>query len=160
MSPAVLSVMRSRGGNQSPPPLREIEDAVAKVTGISIEVMRGRGRRRDVSRARHTVWLLARDLTAQTLSDIGRQYGRDHTTVMWGVEKATEHLREGMPEYRRVAREARAILDAEANWEVEVVDPGGDSSPGVRITYERPDGTSWVWIGLMRQRRHVSDGGR
>lgn len=66
----------------------EILARVATYYGVSMEELLGPRRNRAVAMARQVAMYLVRDLTSLSLPQIGRALGdRDHTTVMYGVEK-------------------------------------------------------------------------
>jgi chromosomal replication initiator protein len=66
----------------------EILARVAAYYGVSMEELLGPRRNRAVAMARQVAMYLVRDLTSLSLPQIGRVLGdRDHTTVMYGVEK-------------------------------------------------------------------------
>ena len=84
---------------KSPVPLSVMEDAiinaVALVFGVSIEALKGSGRTRRVSMARHAAMYLLRELLSElTLKDVGGLLGgKDHTTVIHGVRHIEEEIR-------------------------------------------------------------------
>ena len=62
--------------------------AVARHYRISEEVLIGRSRRKEVAKARQVVMYLAREEMNASLTKIGQALGgRDHTTVMHGIDK-------------------------------------------------------------------------
>jgi len=66
----------------------EIIAASAAFYSLSIEEVLGRGRSREVAMARQVAMYLTRELTPMSLPQIGQSFGgRDHTTVLHGVEK-------------------------------------------------------------------------
>lgn len=64
-----------------------IIECVADHTGIGTNAIRSI--RRDVAtvRARHIAFYLASELTMGSLTDLGSYFGRDHTTILFGVRK-------------------------------------------------------------------------
>jgi chromosomal replication initiator protein len=72
----------------------EILDATADEFGLSREQLLARNRRPNVVLARQVAMYLARELTDQSLPDIGRELGRrNHTTVLHGLNKVSAALR-------------------------------------------------------------------
>lgn len=66
----------------------EIIAASAAFYNLTIEEVLGRGRSREVAMARQVAMYLTRELTTMSLPQIGLSFGgRDHTTVLHGVEK-------------------------------------------------------------------------
>jgi chromosomal replication initiator protein len=86
----VRHVLRRLGEDKSPDTcgLSEIVDAAAQEFDVPRDALLGRGRRREVSRARQVAMYLARELTAHNLTEIGRGIGgRDHTTVLHAINQ-------------------------------------------------------------------------
>ena len=66
----------------------QIVEAVAQFYHISAEEIKGRRRSKDIVRPRQVVMFLARQETPASLPEIGAALGgRDHTTVIYGIEK-------------------------------------------------------------------------
>jgi chromosomal replication initiator protein len=66
----------------------EIITAVSKFYQVSEQEIKGRKRNRDIVRPRQVVMYLAREETQASLPEIGTELGgRDHTTVIYGIEK-------------------------------------------------------------------------
>jgi chromosomal replication initiator protein len=64
----------------------DITTTVCEAFGITArELMQGRSAR--VVRARHMVWWLCRQMTDMSYPDLGRYFGRDHTTIIYGVRR-------------------------------------------------------------------------
>lgn len=87
---AALRVKAREAGG--PHRLTAIASAVECATGVSIAALRGRSRRQLPARARMLAMYLARELTPLSLPQIGRHFGRDHTTVLHAcraIEAAT-----------------------------------------------------------------------
>jgi chromosomal replication initiator protein len=62
--------------------------AVAAHYGVTLEAMRGRSRSKEIVGPRQMAMYLVREETGASLTEIGEQLGgRDHTTVMHGIEK-------------------------------------------------------------------------
>jgi chromosomal replication initiator protein len=73
--------------------LEELVITVADFYGISRDDLLGRGRNKELVHPRQVVMYLAREELQLTLPQIGESLGgRDHTTVIYGVEKITEAL--------------------------------------------------------------------
>lgn len=67
---------------------RTIQAAVARAWDLSIEEVRGRTRIPYVDGARVAAYWIARHATGMSYPQIGRQFGRDHTTILSGVRRA------------------------------------------------------------------------
>ncbi len=68
-----------------------IIETVAKHYNLSLEILKGRDRSKDVALARQVAMYLLREETDASLPAIGEALGdRDHTTVMYGCEKVAD----------------------------------------------------------------------
>jgi chromosomal replication initiator protein len=66
----------------------QVLQAVAAFYHVQAQQITGRGRRKEIVRPRHVAMYLARHETESSLPEIGAALGgRDHTTVMYGVQK-------------------------------------------------------------------------
>lgn len=79
--------------------LGAITRAVAFNTGLSIDDILSHSREARLARARAAVYWLARHLTAQSISQIGRFFGRDHSTILTALGRA-EGFRDEDPAFR------------------------------------------------------------
>ena len=66
--------------------LDEIVAETARAYGLAPEALRTRSRKQVVVRPRQIAMYLARRYTAASLADIGRAFGRDHTSVMYAID--------------------------------------------------------------------------
>ena len=92
----VRHVLRRLGEDSSPGScdLGEILDAAAHEFGVEREALVARGRRPAVATARQVAMYLARELTEQSLPEIGRGIGgRNHTTVLHAVNRVSAAMR-------------------------------------------------------------------
>jgi chromosomal replication initiator protein len=72
---------------------REIVVLVAKHFDVSVDDLRGRGRAKEIVAPRQVAMYLIREETGSSLLEIGQELGgRDHTTVMHGINKIGEQL--------------------------------------------------------------------
>lgn len=78
------------------PPVQTMKDVVAEVAerrGIDALTLRGPSARRPVVRARWEAFHLCRNITREngrpkySLPQIGKFFGRDHTTVLYGLRQ-------------------------------------------------------------------------
>lgn len=73
--------------------IEEIQKKVAEHFGIRASEMHSNKRLRAIARPRQVAMYLAKNLTTLSLPEIGRKFGgRDHTTVIHGVQKIEELL--------------------------------------------------------------------
>jgi chromosomal replication initiator protein len=91
----VRRVLRQLGNERQPPcALPEIIEATAREFAVDGEQLLARTRRPPVARARQVAMFLARELTDQSLPEIGRGIGgRNHTTVLHAVNSVSASLR-------------------------------------------------------------------
>lgn len=76
------------------PKVREIADAVATVSSLSVLDIASSRRNVRLARARFAVVFLAKELTARSYPEIGRVLGgRDHTTIMHAYRRACDLMR-------------------------------------------------------------------
>lgn len=61
-----------------------VQETVARECGVTVADLRGPRRMRRIAHPRQIAMALARELTGASLPEIGRQFGRDHTTVLHG----------------------------------------------------------------------------
>ena len=77
---------------------------------LSVEAVKGKGRRRELVVPRQVAMYLIRELTTHSFPEIGRFFSdRDHSTVMYAVQKITEALDEDS-ELDRVVRSLKDSL--------------------------------------------------
>ena len=67
------------------PSVAAIQDAVASVVGIARADLLSAKRTPQIARARHLAMYLARELTPLSLSQIAREFDRDHSTVIHAI---------------------------------------------------------------------------
>jgi chromosomal replication initiator protein len=90
--------------------VEDIARTVAGVFSVEEQELKGKSRRRKACRARQVAMYLSRELTGESLSDIGRYFGeRTHSTVRHSIDRATERFEEE-PETEKALEECRAQL--------------------------------------------------
>jgi chromosomal replication initiator protein len=73
--------------------IEDIVSAVARHYNLDEAELVGRSRRKEVAQARHVAMYLAREETNASLPKIGQSLGgRDHTTVMHGIDKIASQI--------------------------------------------------------------------
>jgi chromosomal replication initiator protein len=72
-------------GSVVAPSVAAIQDAVSSVLGISRADLLSAKRTPDIARARHLAMFLSRELTPLSLSQIAREFDRDHSTVIHAI---------------------------------------------------------------------------
>lgn len=90
-----------------------MEDVLAKVAqhfGVDPEALKGKGRRKELVVPRQVAMYLIRELTTHSFPEIGRFFSdRDHSTVMYAVQKVAEAIEEDS-ELDRIVRSLRDSL--------------------------------------------------
>jgi chromosomal replication initiator protein len=87
---ALSDVFSASETSQSP---EEILKAVAEHYNLKLEEVRGAGRRKEVVIPRQIAMYLIREMTHASLPEIGQFFdGRDHTTVLYAIQKIQESL--------------------------------------------------------------------
>ena len=104
-----------------PERIQRIENAIAEAANITVEDLYSRDRSRGVADARHAVWYIAHKHMHYSSPFIGKLYGRDHTTILNGVNrmmkcKASQAILEGI---RKVCPDALEIPDPKEPRSVE-----------------------------------------
>jgi chromosomal replication initiator protein len=80
-----------------------ILDATAETFGFTLDELRGHSRRRPLVTVRQIAMYVMRDMTDFSYPAIAREFGgRDHTTVIHGVEKIGGHMKERRAIYDQV----------------------------------------------------------
>ena len=75
--------------------ISNIQRAVAEYYSITVEVLKGKNRSKNVAFARQVAMYLSRILTDESFPNIGLEFGgKDHTTVMYAYEKIAEELKD------------------------------------------------------------------
>jgi len=82
-------------GATRPITIEQIQAAVSEMFHISITELRGDRRQQSIAYPRHIAMYLCRELTDASLPKIGAKFGgRDHSTVLHGVNKIARMLKE------------------------------------------------------------------
>lgn len=91
---------------------------VAREVGMTPADILGRSRVHTIAAARQEAMLRAREMTSQSLPQIGRSFGRDHKTVLHGCRAAERRRRAAV-----LARnaEARRLTAAATLHEIETM---------------------------------------
>lgn len=73
-------------------PVRQIQTVVCETFGISLIDMLSERRSRSVACARMAAFYLCRELTTQSWPELGRQFGRHHTTILIGASRFRDRM--------------------------------------------------------------------
>ena len=109
---AVRELIREKDSFMPSP--QEIIEETAKFYGIAPEAIRGQSRTKEIALARQISMYLIRSITNLSLSDIGKEYGRDHTTVIHSLEKV-EHLIKQDRETAETIKDIKSNINARNN---------------------------------------------
>jgi chromosomal replication initiator protein len=93
VSRAISDMFKSEGSALPTPAL--IISQVCKFYSIDEAVLRSNQRTKTVAEARHVAIYLIRQLTNLSLPAIGLELGKDHTTILYSVEKIEKALQVG-----------------------------------------------------------------
>ncbi len=96
------------------PRVRQVQAAVAAAWGCEVIELRSRRQHRALVEPRHVAMYLARKLTTHSLPEIGREFDRDHTTVLYATAATQDRLAR-RPELRAgvdaIEAELREVID-------------------------------------------------
>ncbi len=91
----------------------DVITTVAAKCGVTSEAMKGRNRAQEIVMPRQIAMYLMREETGASLAEIGRALGgRDHTTVIHGIEKIEARLQEDPALRTRIIANREALLTA------------------------------------------------
>lgn len=76
-----------------PVTINHIVDEVCRTTGVSSDDIYGKKHTANVSNARKMCFYIIREVTDMSYKSIGKEFNRDHSTVMYNVEKLEEKLK-------------------------------------------------------------------
>jgi chromosomal replication initiator protein len=84
--------------------VQEIQEQTCEAFGVSLGDLRSTGRSAQVAWARQVAMYLSRELTDATLPAIGREFGRNHTTVLHACKRTAERIATDRDAYTAVQR--------------------------------------------------------
>lgn len=97
------------------PTAEVIIEEVGKFFDIDPETIRGQGRMKATSWARHIAIYLTREMTKLSLKEIGKEFdGRDHTTILHSIERV-ETKSKTDPETSEVIKDIRSNINERYN---------------------------------------------
>lgn len=110
-SDLAMEVLRVFGQpGDDPVDVGRIQHRVAKEFDVTIESLRGKRRTAKIAFARQVAMFLTKQLTPMTLVEIGKNFGnRDHTTVIYALDKIGQLRKSDHELDRRVDRIVREI---------------------------------------------------
>ena len=110
VSRAISDMFKSEGSSLPTPSL--IISQVCKFYSIDEAVIRGNQRTKNVAEARHIAVYLIRKLTNLSLPAIGTELGKDHTTILYSVEKIEKALQIGDTALQNNIRDITANINS------------------------------------------------
>ena len=93
ISRAIEDMFKSEGNALPTPSL--IISQVCKFYNVDEIILRGSQRKKNVAEARQIAMYLIRKLTNLSLPDIAQEFGKDHTTVLYSIDKVEKELNKG-----------------------------------------------------------------
>ena len=93
VSRAISDMFKSEGNALPTPSL--IITQVCKFYSIEEDVLRGTKKNKGITEARQVATYLVRKLTNLSLPDIGKEFNRDHSTILYGIRKVETALKDG-----------------------------------------------------------------
>jgi chromosomal replication initiator protein len=91
VSKVIADSFKTEGNNLPTPAL--VISQVCKYYSIEENVLRGTLKKKNVAEARQVAMYLIRTLTNLSLPDIGKEFGRDHTTVLYAIRRIEAALK-------------------------------------------------------------------
>ena len=70
--------------------MQDVLDASASYYGLTMDSLKSSGRAREVVIPRQVAMYLIRELTNHSLPEIGQFFGRDHSTILYSIQKVAE----------------------------------------------------------------------
>ncbi len=98
-------------GNALPTPSLIISQ-VCKFYSVDETVLRGTLKNKGTAEARQVAMYLMRKLTNLSLPDIGTEFSRDHSTVMYGIRKVERALKDGDSNMQNSIRDITANINS------------------------------------------------
>jgi chromosomal replication initiator protein len=70
--------------------MQDILEAVSTHFSVPIDALKSQGRAKEVVLPRQVAMYLIRDLTSHSLPEIGTFFARDHSTILYAIQKVSE----------------------------------------------------------------------
>ncbi len=110
ISRAIDDMFKSEGNALPTPSL--IISQVCKFYSIDETVLRGTLKNKGTTEARQTAIYLIRKLTNLSLPDIGKEFGRDHSTILYAIRKVEMELKKGSESLQNNIRDITANINS------------------------------------------------
>ena len=110
ISRAIDDMFKSEGNALPTPSL--IISQVCKFYSVDETVLRGTLKNKGTAEARQTAMYLIRKLTNLSLPDIGKEFARDHSTVLYAIRKVEQQLKKGDEALQNNIRDITANINS------------------------------------------------
>ena len=110
ISRAIDDMFKSEGNALPTPSL--IISQVCKFYSVDETVLRGTLKNKGTAEARQTAMYLIRKLTNLSLPDIGKEFARDHSTVLYAIRKVEQQLKKGDETLQNNIRDITANINS------------------------------------------------
>ena len=110
ISRAIADMFKSEGNTLPTPSL--IISQVCKFYSVDEVVLRGTQKTKGIAEARQVAMYLVRKLTNLSLPDIGKEFNRDHATVLYGIRKVEASLKSGDTTMQNNVRDITANINS------------------------------------------------
>ena len=110
ISRAIDDMFKSEGNALPTPNL--IITQVSKFYNVDESVLRGTQKNKGTAEARQMAMYLIRKLTNLSLPDIGKEFGRDHSTVLYAIRKVEVALKNGDSNVQNNVRDITANINS------------------------------------------------
>ena len=107
----VINDMFKSEGNALPTPALIISQ-VCKFYSVDEVVLRGSQKSKGIAEARQVAMYLIRKLTNLSLPDIGKEFGKDHSTVLYNIRKVEVSLKSGDTSQQNNIRDITANINS------------------------------------------------
>ena len=110
ISRAIDDMFKSEGSALPTPSL--IVSQVCKFYNLDESVLRGTQKNKGTAEARQVAMYLIRKLTNLSLPDIGKEFNRDHSTVLYAIRKVEVSLKNGDSNMQNNIRDITANINS------------------------------------------------
>ena len=110
VSRVISDMFKAEGSNLPTPSL--IISQVCKFYGIDEMILRSTQRNKGVTEPRQIAMYLVRQLTNLSLPEIGHEFSRDHTTVLYAIQKVDMELKNGNENLQNNIRDITANINS------------------------------------------------
>ncbi len=110
ISRAIDDMFKSEGN--ALPTASLIISQVCKFYSVEEAVLRGTQKTKGIAEARQVAMYLVRKLTNLSLPDIGKEFGKDHSTVLYNIRKVEVALKDGDTEMQNNIRDITANINS------------------------------------------------